>query len=395
MEEQKMDVCSNLPGFVMFVYLLIIGQFHDDGESGLGAIVASISLGGPARMKFRLKARHENNELEDSTLPPPSKRVRSSLPSNLVEEEDPQDEIETGAQDANVPVDMNNTTNGDKVDKRSRIKLDLMLNHGDVVVMKGRDIQHLWEHSAQPTGLFRIAATARFIDQTHGGQENAKLIKEASTEELLSTSPQMALQNTVNHPLASPILSDDTAARIRNRQLSLPTGMLMSGSKQASRVLPDALHKQQDISHRRHSVHVPSVQNYVRAHGYTAADQPNQPPISRPFGHSIPDIDDLYSPIGYQRFQESFERETVEARLSRESSLARTQHAEVVNINDVDPDWQSHSSRQNTPIVRLPPINSAQYECVLHGGAATLPHLDEGMNLGGATNPPVYTNPFK
>ncbi|CBQ67670.1 conserved hypothetical protein [Sporisorium reilianum SRZ2] len=87
--------------------------FHDDGEPGLGAVVASLSLGATCRMKFRLKPKFH----------PTFARVAA----------------------------------------RDRTVLDLPLRHGAVVVQQGHDLQHFFEHSVSPDA-FRIAVTARRID---------------------------------------------------------------------------------------------------------------------------------------------------------------------------------------------------------------------------------------
>lgn len=112
-EEQKMD-------------------YHDDGEKGLGPTVASISLGGSAIMKFRPKAG----------------KKRGALKRKGVDGED-------DAEDEASPK------KGSKRDK-----LILELNHGDMMIMSGARIQEVYEHAVTCTGLFRVAATARFIDQS-------------------------------------------------------------------------------------------------------------------------------------------------------------------------------------------------------------------------------------
>ncbi|EPS37497.1 hypothetical protein H072_8792 [Dactylellina haptotyla CBS 200.50] len=114
-EEQKMD-------------------FHDDGEVDLGPCVSSISLGSPAMMYFRVKAKFCSSNLsqDDKKLLSPS---NPSSPISTAEE-------------------------GRRPTKRNI--LELRLHHGDVIIMDGRPIQRLLEHAVTPEG-FRIAATARNI----------------------------------------------------------------------------------------------------------------------------------------------------------------------------------------------------------------------------------------
>ncbi|KAL7266780.1 hypothetical protein RUND412_010657 [Rhizina undulata] len=98
--------------------------YHDDGEAEIGDTVASISLGAPSRFRFRLKRQYVHE----------TQRWKSDVNARK------------------------------KKGKGSgRVKLDLLLSHGDTVIMRGRDIQKYWEHSAEPSGLFRIAVTARQI----------------------------------------------------------------------------------------------------------------------------------------------------------------------------------------------------------------------------------------
>ncbi|KAA8913875.1 hypothetical protein FN846DRAFT_37919 [Sphaerosporella brunnea] len=123
----KKNVQLIYPGGVEFNEVLNVGYiedqkmgFHQDGEKGLGPTVASISLGCSAKMTFRKKVSKKN----------------CSAPAEPVESQD---------------------------DKK-RVRLELHLNHGDIMIMHGAKIQQVWEHAAVPTGLFRIAATARMID---------------------------------------------------------------------------------------------------------------------------------------------------------------------------------------------------------------------------------------
>ncbi|KAF9478806.1 hypothetical protein BDN70DRAFT_859395 [Pholiota conissans] len=86
--------------------------FHSDDEIGLGPLVASLSLGSPALMHFRLQGRY-----------------------------DPERE-------------------------KKGILLSIVLRHGDILVMDGADIQEYYEHTVVPNN-FRIAATARQIGSAH------------------------------------------------------------------------------------------------------------------------------------------------------------------------------------------------------------------------------------
>ncbi|KAI5981127.1 hypothetical protein EDD15DRAFT_2129721, partial [Pisolithus albus] len=83
-------------------------SFHSDDERGVGPVIASLSLGSSAKMRFR--------------------HCRTTEGSNQKKED----------------------------------ALSFILCHGDVLVMEGHDVQTHYEHMVIPTN-FRIAATARLI----------------------------------------------------------------------------------------------------------------------------------------------------------------------------------------------------------------------------------------
>ncbi|KAF4628654.1 hypothetical protein G7Y89_g9496 [Cudoniella acicularis] len=110
--------------FTPFNEVLSLGYFeksdidyHDDGEKELGATVATLSLGCSATMAFRPKGK------------------------NL---------IQGPPQKGNMK--------GTKKDV-----LKLTLEHGDIMVMHGREIQKLYDHAVIPHGKVRFALTCRHI----------------------------------------------------------------------------------------------------------------------------------------------------------------------------------------------------------------------------------------
>ncbi|KAH6697235.1 hypothetical protein F5X68DRAFT_226622 [Plectosphaerella plurivora] len=105
---------DELDGLTPFNELLSLGymegdciSYHDDGEGTLGPTVATMSLGSPALMSFRMKK---------------------------------------------------------KVAKDEREVLKLPIYHGDIVVMHGEDIHKYFEHKVDPLGKRRFALTSRYID---------------------------------------------------------------------------------------------------------------------------------------------------------------------------------------------------------------------------------------
>ncbi|KAI1500619.1 hypothetical protein F5X99DRAFT_429281 [Biscogniauxia marginata] len=123
-KEREIDVSKeSMPDeFMDFNEELILGYFeesrisyHDDGEKELGPTVATLSLGSPSLMFFRPKKR--------TTIGDPSKAKRGDRPPML----------------------------------------GFVLEHGDMVVMHGRDIHKYYEHKVDPEGVLRFALTCRYI----------------------------------------------------------------------------------------------------------------------------------------------------------------------------------------------------------------------------------------
>lgn len=98
-------------------------------------------------MRFRVKAKFRNDRHCWTTEPESHDRPHALANGNLNEEirdelEDEEDEVVMDTLDgthAIPPVTRNPKT------PKSRAMLDLCLNHGDVMVMKGRAIQRYWE----------------------------------------------------------------------------------------------------------------------------------------------------------------------------------------------------------------------------------------------------------
>ncbi|WVQ79028.1 hypothetical protein IAT38_001120 [Cryptococcus sp. DSM 104549] len=96
-------------------------SWHDDGEAGLGPVVASLSLGSPAVMSFRAKS------------------ARQDLNTTFYKGE-------SAATSRSTPP----------------VALSITLSHGDIMIMQGSEVQKRYVHRVLPQG-FRIAATARTI----------------------------------------------------------------------------------------------------------------------------------------------------------------------------------------------------------------------------------------
>ena len=69
-------------------------------------------------------------------------RVQEAISVEEVQLEDNEGEDDPGEEKARGVTAAKN-----EIHKEPRVKLELRLNHGDVVVMKGREIQKIWEVS--------------------------------------------------------------------------------------------------------------------------------------------------------------------------------------------------------------------------------------------------------
>ncbi|EJU04130.1 hypothetical protein DACRYDRAFT_105197 [Dacryopinax primogenitus] len=198
--------CSVTPKDPQFNEMLTVAYmdeqhmaYHDDGEPGLGPVVASLSLGSPAVMSFRAKRKDngdeedsddsesdEDEELDEDAEEELEEEVEEtedeeeteelevvdegddsddesdSLPE-LTELEDPADDDSSGSSSDNEMDEDESDEEVEPVQKKHR-KPCLVLNliHGDVVVMDGRKLHDMYVHKVEPTG-FRFACTSRYI----------------------------------------------------------------------------------------------------------------------------------------------------------------------------------------------------------------------------------------
>lgn len=112
----------------------------------LGETVASISLGAPAKMRFRVKAKYMSTyKLWEPKSAPKEVKIEPGTVQEAVVVEEVQPEHDE--RDEEPEEDRERPASAAKKDshKEPRVKLELRLNHGDVVVMKGREIQRIWE----------------------------------------------------------------------------------------------------------------------------------------------------------------------------------------------------------------------------------------------------------
>lgn len=122
-------------------------QWHDDGEKALMPTVASLSLGGRAKMSFRMKERYFKGFTK-------SDKYNSKEPvldgAALVEERRALNELHNELSSAEFEAKRKQMykANARAVARKAQSILDLELAHGDIVVMHGFEMQKYFEVSA-------------------------------------------------------------------------------------------------------------------------------------------------------------------------------------------------------------------------------------------------------
>lgn len=155
-------------------------NYHDDGEPGLGPVIASLSLGVTATMSFRLKARyalggqndvtkgveeripHSNSQKHSSQLKLECDRSDNGRAMTRTEEHTTI-EVETAAQEAllqarcatkGLEEGLAQTTDGalhrkaarlPQVPQHKRVLLSIPLKHGSVCIQEGHRLQKFVE----------------------------------------------------------------------------------------------------------------------------------------------------------------------------------------------------------------------------------------------------------
>jgi hypothetical protein len=141
-------------------------SYHDDGESGLGPTIATLSLGAPGTMRLRMKARHYNGTSKEGiyndALPIPGCKKyaeRLATVSRLAQ-------LKAGGKGESYREHLRTTSKklGLTSSGQAKDAITLAINHGDIVIMHGADIQKYYEHSVDHAGKLRFALTCRYID---------------------------------------------------------------------------------------------------------------------------------------------------------------------------------------------------------------------------------------
>jgi hypothetical protein len=141
-------------------------SYHDDGETGLGPTIATLSLGDTGTMRIRMKARHFNGVSKgagvyDTSTPLPGctafEQRTALLPTlRALEASDKKAYTQRLKQ---IPKELGLKNTGNAKDA-----ITMTLGHGDIVIMNGAELQKYYEHSVDHAGKLRFALTCRYID---------------------------------------------------------------------------------------------------------------------------------------------------------------------------------------------------------------------------------------
>jgi len=185
----------------LLIFAYLQGQkikYHDDGEKGLGPRIATLSLGAPATMTLRLKAKYFSQVSKTSSgiftdekpLPLPllescgyvsgraikgktaaSKGSVTTSPDTYAARLAAWTELQGLRAEGEMAAFRKRSKEIPKEIGLGRKQADTLLSfhltHGDIFIMEGEDIQKSLEHAVEPHGHLRFATTTRTILPGH------------------------------------------------------------------------------------------------------------------------------------------------------------------------------------------------------------------------------------
>lgn len=149
--------------------------FHDDGETGLGPTVATLSVGCVAEMRIKMQEKYYKgytNAGSVDSLPPIPGGInypeRKEAYNELKKLKESGNQAAYTAKRRSLPKELGL----DKAKQKSAPEvLKLKLYHGDVVVMHGDLLQSYYLHCVEPKAKRRFAFTCRDILENHLKEE--------------------------------------------------------------------------------------------------------------------------------------------------------------------------------------------------------------------------------
>ena len=138
-------------------------KFHDDGEKTIGATVALVVLGCRAFMRWRMKWKYYNGFTDNDcikyylsipVLPGCNNRIERLRLYQLASTMSAEDLTEEARR----------ILRGKKRhESHPPVVLTMLLHHGDMMVMRGSDVQKYYEHSVDSVDGLRFASTSRHV----------------------------------------------------------------------------------------------------------------------------------------------------------------------------------------------------------------------------------------
>ncbi|KAI6840436.1 hypothetical protein KC340_g13956 [Hortaea werneckii] len=149
-------------------------EYHDDGEEGLGPRIATLSLGGKAKMYLRMKSKHFVGCSKTGVFTP-DRPVPGGIEGkemdgrrlaawNELQTLKETDRAAYSRRLKEIPKELGLYS---KKGKPGPDLVSVTLNHGDIVLMEGYDIQKYLEHKVVPDAHLRFALTCRVVLENH------------------------------------------------------------------------------------------------------------------------------------------------------------------------------------------------------------------------------------
>nr|POF06930.1 hypothetical protein CFP56_31554 [Quercus suber] len=153
-------------------------EYHDDGETGLGPTIGTLSLGGKSTMSLRLKSKYFVGCSKQGVLtterPLPSCLGGDAMYQRRVAAWESLQALRTSGDDENAREHQRllktlPKTLGvyEKRNKKADDSIVIPLGHGDIVIMHGYEIQKFLEHKVVAEDHLRFALTCRTVLPGH------------------------------------------------------------------------------------------------------------------------------------------------------------------------------------------------------------------------------------
>ncbi|KAI7157756.1 hypothetical protein KC349_g5427 [Hortaea werneckii] len=149
-------------------------EYHDDGEEGLGPRIATLSLGGKAKMYLRMKSKHfvgcSKTGVFTADRPVPGGIEGKEMDERRLaawNELQSLKETDRAAYSRRLKETPKELGLYGKKGKPGPDLVTVTLNHGDIVLMEGYDIQKYLEHKVVPDAHLRFALTCRVVLENH------------------------------------------------------------------------------------------------------------------------------------------------------------------------------------------------------------------------------------